>query len=83
MSQNPKTPFGDTTKAVIAHHFGRWTAYSALKSGRHVKSRDRVLKGLDAICFDPLFDSDRGEIDEHKGFSDCASTLLPAVRRQP
>ena len=37
MSQSPKTPFGDTTKAVIAHHFGRWTAYSALRSGKHVK----------------------------------------------
>ena len=36
MSRSLKTPFGDTTKAVIAHHFGRWTAYSALRSGKHV-----------------------------------------------
>ena len=37
MYKSPETPFGDTTKAVIAHHFGRWTAYSALRSGKHIK----------------------------------------------
>ena len=66
MSRSLKTPFGDTTKAVIAHHFGRWTAYSALRSGKHVKKKERVLEGLDAICFAPLFDGDRCEIDEHE-----------------
>ena len=67
MYRSPKTPFGDTTKAVIAHHFGRWTAYSALRlPGKYVKRRERVLKGLDAICFTPLFDGDHGEIDEYE-----------------
>ena len=64
MYQSSQTPFGETTKAVIAHQFGRWTAYSALRSGRHVKSKKRVLDGLDAICFTPLFNKNRGEIDE-------------------
>ena len=67
MYQSPKTPFGDTTKAVIAHHFGRWTAYSALRlPGKYVKKKERVLEGLDAICFTPIFDDDRSKIDEYE-----------------
>ena len=64
MYQSTQIPFGETKKAVIAHHFGRWAAYSALKSGRHVKSKKRVLDGLDAVCFTAIFDKTRGEIAE-------------------
>ena len=31
MSRQFETPFGGTMKSVIAHHFGRWTTYSALR----------------------------------------------------
>ena len=64
MSQQFETPLGGTTNSVIAHHFGRWTAYSALRSGRHIKSRDRVLSALDAVCFTHLFNQNLGEIGE-------------------
>ena len=52
---NLPTPFGDSPRAIIAHQFGRWTAFSALRSGRHIKSRDRVYPALDGVPFAPLF----------------------------
>ncbi len=52
---NPPTPFGDNPKAIIAHQFGRWTAFSALRSGKHIKSRERIYPALDAVPFTPLF----------------------------
>ena len=54
------TPLGDDARAIIAHQFGRWTAYSALRTpGKFIKKKERVLKALDAVDFDSLFEPNR------------------------
>ena len=47
-------------RIVIA--FARWTALSALRSGRHLKSRADIYPLLDALPWDELLDVRRGEI---------------------
>ena len=54
--RKPVTPFGDGPREVIVHQFGRWTAYSALRTpGKYIKKKERVLKALDAVDFASLF----------------------------
>ena len=49
---------------AITREFARWTAYSALRSGSPVKSREDVLAALDAVSFKRLFDKGYGPIDK-------------------
>ncbi len=74
--QKQATPFGDGPREIIAHQFGRWTAFSAIRSGKHVKSRDRVYPAFDAVPFTPLFNGGAITPDEFDRWHQCAVSVM-------
>ncbi|MYC32036.1 MAG: hypothetical protein F4X64_02535 [Chloroflexi bacterium] len=72
----PTAPFGGDKRAIIAHQFGRWTAFSAIRSGKHVKSGDRVYPALDAVPFTPLFDGGAITLDEFDRWHENAVSVM-------
>jgi len=55
---------GPSVRSAIVDTYARWTALSALRSGAPVKSRADVYPALQSVDFTPLFDLDRGSIDD-------------------
>ena len=75
-TDNTPAPFGDGPREIIAHQFGRWTAFSALRSGRHVKSRERVYPALDAVAFASLFNGGSITPDEFDQWHKNAAAVM-------